>query len=88
MPPPPANLEAEAASRDAEASLQKELAEKRKRHKAFRWEKSCRISRIIAEKELEYFQQVQQIRGLSSSEHNSNPPPGLLEKPAEPVDFL
>ena len=76
--------EAEAASRDAEVALRKELAEERKRHEAFRWEESCRTSRIIAEKELEYLQQVQQIRGLPSSEHDSNPPPGLLDKP-EPV---
>jgi len=56
--------EAEVASRDAEAALRKELAEKHKRHEAFRWEESCRTSRIIAAKELEYLQQVQQLRGL------------------------
>jgi hypothetical protein len=71
--------EAEAASRDTEATLRKELAEERKRHEAFRWEESCRTSRIIDEKELEYQQQVQHLRGLSSSAHDSNPPPGLLE---------
>jgi len=48
--------EAEAASRDNEAALRKELAEERKRHEAFPWEESCRTSRIIAEKELEYQQ--------------------------------
>ena len=36
------------------------------------------------EKELEYLQQVQQIRGVSSSEHDSNPPPGLVNN-LEPV---
>ena len=61
------------------------MAEERKRHEAFRWEESCRTSRIIAEKELEYLQQVQQLRGLSSSDHDSNPPLGLLEKTVEPV---
>ena len=34
--------EVEAASRDAEAALRKELAEELKRHEAFRWEESCR----------------------------------------------
>ena len=45
------------------------------------WRNHARTSRIIAEKELEYLQQVQQLRGLSSS----NPPPGLLEKTVEPT---
>ena len=36
------------------------------------------------ERELEYVQQVQKLRGLSNSEHDSNPPPGLLNKP-EPI---
>ena len=76
--------EAEAASRDAEAALRKELVEENKRHEAFRWEDSCQTSRIIAEKELEYLQQVQKLRGLSSSEKDSNPPTGLLNVP-EPV---
>ena len=34
---------------------------------------------------LEYLQQVQQLRGISSSDHDSNPPPGSLEKPVEPI---
>ena len=86
MPPPPANKSmGRGSGKDGRPIIsdliQACLAEERKRHEAFRWEESCRTSRIIAEKELEYLQQVQQIRGLSSSEHDSNPPPGLLDKP-------
>ena len=79
MPPPPANKGLRRGSdkdgrplvadiiqaRETEEALRKQLEEKRKQHEAFRWEKSCRASRIIAEKELEYLQQVQQLRGLS-----------------------
>ena len=75
--------EAEAVSRDAEVALRKELAEKRQRHEDFRWEESCRTSRIIAGEEIEYLLQVQQLQGLSSSDHDSNHPPVLLEKPVE-----
>ena len=77
--------EAEASIRDFEAALRKELAEERKPHEAFRREESYRTSLIIAENELEYLQQVQHLRGLSSSDHDSNPPPGLLEKTFEPA---
>ena len=38
--------QAEAASRDVEAALRKELAEVRKRHEAFRWDESCRTSSL------------------------------------------
>ena len=71
-------------ARENEAALRKQLEEERKQHESFRWEETCQTARIIEEKELEYFQQIQKIRGLSSYEHDSNPPSGLLNKP-EPV---
>jgi len=36
-------------------------------------------------KEIQYLQQVQHLRRLSSSDHDSNPSPGFLEKTFEPI---
>ena len=72
--------EAEAVMRDSEVSLRKELAEERKRNEAFRNHAEHHAS---SDKEIEYLQQVQHLRGLSSSDHNSNPPPSLLGKTFE-----
>ena len=71
-------------ARENEAALRKQLEKERKKHAAFRTEETDRTARMIEERELEYVQQVQKLRGLSNSEHDSNPPPGLLYKP-EPV---
>ena len=98
MPPPPANKGLGRGSgkdgrplvadliqaRETESALRKQHEEESKQHEAFRWEETCRTARIIEEKKLEYFQQVQKLRGLSSSDNDSNPPPGLLTEP-EPV---
>jgi len=98
MPPPPANKSLGRGSckdgrplvadliqaRETEAALRKQLEEERKKNEAFREEEKCQTARIVEEKEVEYLQQVQKLRGLSNSEHDSNPPPGLLNKP-EPV---
>ena len=92
MPPPPANKGLGRGSgkdgrplvsdlvqaRENEAALRKQLEEERKKHAAFRKEETDRTARIIEERELEYVQQVQKLRVLSNSEHDSNPPPGNL----------
>jgi hypothetical protein len=64
--------------------LRQQLTEERQKHDAFRQEETRRTAKLIEEKEQQYLLQVQQIRGLSTSEHDSNPPEGLLNNP-EPV---
>jgi hypothetical protein len=98
MPPPPASkslgrgsgkagrprVSDLAQSRANEAQLRQQLTEERQKHDAFRQEEQRRTAKLIEEKEQQYLLQVQEIRGLSTSEHESNPPQGLLNNP-EPV---
>jgi hypothetical protein len=73
-----------AQARANEALLKQQLMEERQKHDAFRQEEARRTARLIEQKEQEYLLQVQQIRGLSTSENDSNPPQGILNVP-EPV---
>ena len=73
-----------AQARANEALLRQQLTEERQKNDAFRQEETRRTAKIIEEKEQEYLIQVEKIRGLSTSENDSNPPQGLLNNP-EPV---
>jgi len=57
--------EEEETLRESEAVSRKELAEKRRRHKTFRMGETLRTTRIVADKELEYINQVEAFRVLS-----------------------
>ena len=80
--------ESEAASRETTAALRKELADERAKYAAYRFDESVRSARIIAEKEFEYMEHINGIRGISTSGSDVNTPDCLQNRKNRSCSFV